>query len=485
MRFTYRRIFLALLAVLPFHAVPAARSAQASDVAQLIEALAVAHADESQSVVLDADGDPCPGDRLHVSWSEPGDEYQLGAYFSPVGPRPDGDVSDVNGIVLCRGSSYAFMGFEAVRDPSGAWAVTAVPVLPGHESAGDAGHGDHDGEHRDGEHADHGEDGEPPAEPEVAPPGVTVPTVDTAPAVAPAGIEGYAPYQPQRTCDPSPKPGLLAFRNMVLRKYPFTHSSGISRACGAGGRSEHKEGRAWDWAVNVNDAADRAAANSITGWMLATDEAGNRHAMARRTGLMYMIWNRRMWASYRPDAGWRAYSGPSAHTDHVHFSFSWAGARAETSFFSGMVIDVTSAVLAGTGTSGTSGTSGTRGTGSTAPSPAIHTHAGGDTVAAPAPAPEAPPPPKDDSHKAARRSTHEHAAAPPKREPRVESPGRRVSGGTREPRKAEPKVRSTGGKGRGTKAGRSPTKTVSAQGGAGGGKGAGGAKGGGAKGGKG
>jgi hypothetical protein len=148
-------------------------------------------------------------------------------------------------------------------------------------------------------------------------------------------IDGYAPYEPQRTCDPAPKPGVLAFRAMALSQYPSSRNLGVSRACSAGGRSEHKEGRAFDWGVLASRPEEHAAAEQLVARLLAEDEFGNRHALARRMGVMYIIWNRRIWSASRADAGWRAYTGPNGHVDHVHVSFSWAGARGETSYWSG------------------------------------------------------------------------------------------------------------------------------------------------------
>jgi hypothetical protein len=57
--------------------------------------------------------------------------------------------------------------------------------------------------------------------------------------------------------------------------------------------------------------------------------------MVRRLGVMYIIYNRRIWASYRAEEGWRPYAGTNPHTDHMHFSFSWAGARKQTSYWDG------------------------------------------------------------------------------------------------------------------------------------------------------
>ena len=54
---------------------------------------------------------------------------------------------------------------------------------------------------------------------------------------------------------------------------------------------------------------------------------GNKAAMARRLGLMYIIWNNQIWKAYQLDRGWQAYNGSDPHTGHVHFSFGWAGAQ--------------------------------------------------------------------------------------------------------------------------------------------------------------
>lgn len=151
----------------------------------------------------------------------------------------------------------------------------------------------------------------------------------------PATIDAYARYEGQTQCLTVEQPGVRDFRDLVLAAYPSTGRGNILRACNSGGRSEHKEGRAWDWGVNVNNPAQKAAADELLAWLLATDEHGNRHAMARRFGIMYIIWNRQVWHSYRAERGWQPYTGASPHTDHVHFSFSWDGARKQTSYWTG------------------------------------------------------------------------------------------------------------------------------------------------------
>ncbi len=276
----------------------------------------------------------CPSDRLRVVWAKPDKAYQYGAFIEPLGPEPVAETTSVNGIVICEGSSYAYMGFEAIRTTTGAWEVLPVPDIGGEDDPAE----------------------EPPAD--TPDPGLTAHATPPAAAASKtkaktvtgatggalpspakaltAAIEPYAGYDAQSTCDPTPKKGVLAFRKLVLAANPQTRSLGITRACSAGGRSEHKEGRAWDWGTNINRPAERAAADNLIAWLFATDSFGNDHAMIRRLGIMYMVYNRRIWGAYRADQGWRAYSGANPHTDHVHFSFARPGANGITSFWTGV-----------------------------------------------------------------------------------------------------------------------------------------------------
>ena len=147
-------------------------------------------------------------------------------------------------------------------------------------------------------------------------------------------IEGLASYDPQSTCSPTVKPGTGALRSLVLATYKNTGDSGIVRSCDVGGTSEHKEGRAWDWRVNAYDAAQHAAARDLLTWLLATDAHGNQYALARRLGIMYVIWDRHIWSAYNASAGWRPYSGSNPHTGHVHISLSRRGGDKLTTFWS-------------------------------------------------------------------------------------------------------------------------------------------------------
>ena len=156
-------------------------------------------------------------------------------------------------------------------------------------------------------------------------------------------VEDFAPYQPQQRCNPTPKPGTLKLAAWLQRTYPGTGSLGISRACGASGVSEHKEGRAFDWAVNYESARDRAYVKDFLADIFASDAAGHAAAKARRMGIMYLIWNDHIYASYSGFAkrpylhdGCRTKKSCSVtlrHRNHVHISLSKGGGRGDTSWY--------------------------------------------------------------------------------------------------------------------------------------------------------
>ncbi|MGQ0631817.1 MAG: LysM peptidoglycan-binding domain-containing protein [Sporichthyaceae bacterium] len=148
----------------------------------------------------------------------------------------------------------------------------------------------------------------------------------------PSQVEALSPYLGQVSCDPHAKPGVAGFAQLVLSTYAHGRSAGISRSCGVGGQSEHKEGRAWDWGLDPNVYEDAVAGQRVLDFLLA-----NNGANARRFGIMYIIWNNRIWAAYRAADGWRPYTGADPHTSHMHLSFSWAGAMQRTSWWTGNV----------------------------------------------------------------------------------------------------------------------------------------------------
>ena len=147
-------------------------------------------------------------------------------------------------------------------------------------------------------------------------------------------LDDPAGYQMQQACAASPSRGIVKLRALALKTYGRGGSSSASpRAGTSGGTSEHKDGRAWDWMLSVNNSADRRAAANFLSWITGAGPSGVRGAMARRLGIMYVIYNHKSWASYR--GSWETYDGADPHTSHIHISLSWNGARAHTSFWSG------------------------------------------------------------------------------------------------------------------------------------------------------
>lgn len=176
-----------------------------------------------------------------------------------------------------------------------------------------------------------------PVVPAVAEPGDPLPTVafQTLP-------DPLSPYRGQVSCDPVAKSGTVALARMVVATYGVGSTSGITRSCSSGGASEHKEGRAWDWMLSAADPAQRAIADRFLQWLTGPDGDGVAAGNARRLGIMYAIWNGRVWKSYRANdsqgSGWETYSGSSPHTDHIHISLSWDGAYQRTSWWTGKAI---------------------------------------------------------------------------------------------------------------------------------------------------
>ena len=145
-------------------------------------------------------------------------------------------------------------------------------------------------------------------------------------------VDGYSPYDPQTTCTSGVQPGLQALRELIAAEYPDHASFLTLRDCADGGVSEHKEGRALDWMLDVDDPGDNQIAWDFVNWLRAS-EGGAANARMRRLGVMYVIWDGEILRAYRPHLGWDPYRGPNPHTNHMHISLSWAGARQETSWW--------------------------------------------------------------------------------------------------------------------------------------------------------
>ncbi|KKK04519.1 hypothetical protein [Micromonospora sp. HK10] len=103
----------------------------------------------------------------------------------------------------------------------------------------------------------------------------------------------------------------------TLHAYKEVKKAGFNRFVGcyrSGGPWEHPKGRACDWSLQKSGFASwhnndmRMYGNNVAAFLIRN---------ADRLGIYYVIWNRQIWF---PATGWKSYSGPSNHTDHVHMS---------------------------------------------------------------------------------------------------------------------------------------------------------------------
>ena len=156
-------------------------------------------------------------------------------------------------------------------------------------------------------------------------------------------IEPLAAYVPSNSCDPVTKPGTAALAALLAKTYSGT-TYNTSYQCGTDGPvSEHYQGRAIDWMVAVKNPAQYADANAALSWLFATDSDGNTYANVRRLGVMYIVYNNRIWGSW--DHAWQPYDNcatetssaydNACHRTHMHISLAWNGANERTSFWTG------------------------------------------------------------------------------------------------------------------------------------------------------
>lgn len=149
----------------------------------------------------------------------------------------------------------------------------------------------------------------------------------------PAELDVAAPYVAPAHCLNGALPGVAAFAQLLNQHYGY-HVYGISRTCDG----DHGEGRAVDWMLDGTTADGLALGNAITRWLTAPDDQGRPGAMARRFGISYLIWNGQIWGVYNMSAGWRTYTGPNPHIDHIHFNFTWDGGYQQTSWWTGVAL---------------------------------------------------------------------------------------------------------------------------------------------------
>jgi hypothetical protein len=157
-------------------------------------------------------------------------------------------------------------------------------------------------------------------------------------------IDDYA-YDHAKRCRKRPTPGALALVNWLE-----SNSGGVFwgiMRCERLNRHDyslHSEGRAVDWHLDAHSAVDRSDARRVILTLLATDTAGNPHALARRMGVQEIIWDCRSWwsgaermgrysACYDAKGRPRKIDDTTAHRNHVHIGLNLEGARMHSSFW--------------------------------------------------------------------------------------------------------------------------------------------------------
>ena len=153
-------------------------------------------------------------------------------------------------------------------------------------------------------------------------------------------------YDPATRCSKREKPGMTA-----LVKWLGANAGGAfwgTYRCEKWGKrsaSLHAEGRAVDWALDVDDRAQRREAERLIALLLAPDKLGQPQALARRMGVEELIWDCGYWGAgmdrFRPYSACLSKRGKLkrkvdktvAHRDHLHIGMTKRGAAKKTSFW--------------------------------------------------------------------------------------------------------------------------------------------------------
>lgn len=161
-----------------------------------------------------------------------------------------------------------------------------------------------------------------------------------------AAVEGYAPQPPFECLHKDPhRPGVEKTMAMLIKAYPNSREGGTWANCvGHTSTSDHYSGRALDWHPGrpfvEPTASARADGYEVVRWLLATVN-GVPNLRARRLGIVYIIWDNRIWIDrirvwqqYQDCTGTQG-NPTTCHRDHVHLTFGTAGAEGRTSWWRG------------------------------------------------------------------------------------------------------------------------------------------------------
>ena len=126
--------------------------------------------------------------------------------------------------------------------------------------------------------------------------------------------------EPGSHCTGSFTPGAVSLSDVIKSQWPIIKTiGGYSCRANTANPSElsvHAVGRALDIMVNANTPEGLKAGNEIRNWLINNSEA---------LGVQRVIWNRHIWSANTD--GWRDYTGPVPHTDHVHAEINLKASR--------------------------------------------------------------------------------------------------------------------------------------------------------------
>lgn len=129
-------------------------------------------------------------------------------------------------------------------------------------------------------------------------------------------------------CATGAQPGARAMAEQWKRLTGRQAGTFNCRKTEAGTPSLHGEGRSVDLYARVDRPAEKAQAEAYVAWMQSN---------AVELQVAYIIWNHNQWSWARRADGWRPYTQPNKHTDHIHVDLSWEGARNPSPLFAGGV----------------------------------------------------------------------------------------------------------------------------------------------------
>lgn len=165
-------------------------------------------------------------------------------------------------------------------------------------------------------------------------PSAPTPTPTPTPTSAPDKFmyDDPGPWTGPSGCAPGFTAGAQAFKTWLHAHYRYTNDlQGYAcrqNTANSSQMSVHAEGRAIDWMGSVSNAAVVHAMQRFINTVRA-----NNWALARAMGIQEIIWNHKIWTSFHHAEGFRAYTGPNPHTDHMHIGLNRAGAAKKTSFY--------------------------------------------------------------------------------------------------------------------------------------------------------